>query len=211
MMPEPAQEWFSVAECCGLLKRSDRTIRKRIAAGQIPAEKHALPGGGVEWRVPAAWVESEAERNRDGTRNGNRDGSAPEVSTLESVGAQIGMESGTESSGARNGRRDGTETEGEGELLAALLAEKDARIRDLQAQLEEVNGALEREQTGHAETRRLLAHSMPAAPMLQAPQQAARVPVEQKDGSNAKGAQRGSNAPHTGLWRRVRWILQGKA
>ena len=48
----------------------------------------------------------------------------------------------------------------EADLLAALVAEKSARIMDLQKQLDATNAALEREQGAHAETRRLMAFGL---------------------------------------------------
>jgi excisionase family DNA binding protein len=120
--------WLSIAEAMPLLNLSDRTIRKRIAQGIIPAAKEAQEHGGAQWRIPRNWVEeyskrktetenhnSETEGETEPRRKGNRD-----RKTIETENDTNGTERAT--------RRNGTETESETESNAAALSNVQAFI-----------------------------------------------------------------------------------
>jgi excisionase family DNA binding protein len=55
-MTEQPGECLTIAEAMPLLNLSDRTIRKRIAQGTIPAEKDSQEHGGAQWKIPRSWL-----------------------------------------------------------------------------------------------------------------------------------------------------------
>jgi excisionase family DNA binding protein len=68
-MSEPEPEYFTVSQAAARLGVSERTLRKRIKAGEVEAEKRPLNGGGVAWHVQLspdrAGSEPEAERKNE--------------------------------------------------------------------------------------------------------------------------------------------------
>jgi hypothetical protein len=140
-------DWLTVSQAAALLGVSERTVQRRAAAGELLARK-ATDADGIKWEVCLG-----AAKGADTPAN-----SADTVLSAES--AQTPQNGGTVPPSAANG----ADTR-EADLMAALLAEKDGRIDDLQKQLDAANGALEREQMAHAETRRVLAFNM-ATPTL---------------------------------------------
>jgi len=76
---ETPGEWLTVSQAAAALGISEKTLRKRIHAGEVKGEKAALEGGGMAWRVylegDRAGSVPEAERNFTVPRAG----SAPEV------------------------------------------------------------------------------------------------------------------------------------
>ena len=68
-MSEPEREYLTVSQAAARLGISERTLRKRIKAGEVEAEKRAIDGGGVAWHVQLlpdrAGSEPEAERKNE--------------------------------------------------------------------------------------------------------------------------------------------------
>lgn len=67
---ETGANWLSVAQACAALNLSEKTVRKRIKAGEIEAMRVALDKGGTAYRIPqravyglGTAVETEAQRN----------------------------------------------------------------------------------------------------------------------------------------------------
>jgi excisionase family DNA binding protein len=90
-MSEPEREYLTVPQAAARLGLSERTLRKRIKAGEIEAEKRPIIGGGVAWQVllspERAGSEPEAERKpfesesrAERKRAGSGTENAPEVS-----------------------------------------------------------------------------------------------------------------------------------
>lgn len=88
-MNEP--EYVTVSQAAARLGISERTLRKRIKAGEVEAEKRPLGGGGVAWHVhilperagsePEARRKSfESENASERKRAGSGTENAPEVS-----------------------------------------------------------------------------------------------------------------------------------
>jgi len=92
--------WQTIGEAAAAARVSERTLRKRIKAGEVQAVKTAITGGGVAWRVapepesgtetaPEAERKSEPEARRtpferetqtERKRDGSETENAPEVS-----------------------------------------------------------------------------------------------------------------------------------
>lgn len=68
-MSEPQRDYLTVSQAAARLGISERTLRKRIKAGEVEAEKRAIDGGGVAWHVQLsqgrAGSEPEAERKNE--------------------------------------------------------------------------------------------------------------------------------------------------
>lgn len=154
---EVGGDWLNVSQAAARLGVSERTIQRRATAGTLTARK-VTGRDGQAWEV---WVG--AANVPTGAATANDSLSSMEAApTLPNVGSvPTGAAKGADTSKADAERR-------EADLMAALLAEKDGRINDLQKQLDAANGALEREQTAHSETRRVLAFNL-ATPTLTAP------------------------------------------
>jgi len=54
------QEFYTALEAAPIVGVSEKTIRKRIRAGEIPAEKIRLKSGQESWQIPVAWVTENA-------------------------------------------------------------------------------------------------------------------------------------------------------
>lgn len=67
-MTEPTTKWLTVTEAAAQLGVSEKTLRKRIARGNVAAHKVTLPTGGWAWRVDATCLEGS---NRLQPREGN--------------------------------------------------------------------------------------------------------------------------------------------
>lgn len=137
--------WLTVAEAAARLRVSERTVRRRCEAGKLVGELRSTLSG-PSWFVSAAAMPADtAAKAADGearvTPHDPGDTSAPSAAMLRTPADTSAPD-----------------------LITALLAEKDARINDLREQLKATNGALEREQSAHAETRRLFAFSVSALP-----------------------------------------------
>lgn len=143
-------EWLTVGEVAARLGVSERAIQKRCRAGTIKARRVTTPQG-KRWEVDARQLSTE-QTNRTDEPN-ERTPAAP-VSSVKR----------TDEPNARPEPAEPTNRTNERELMAALMAEKDARIGDLKEQLRAANNALEREQHAHAETRRLFAFNLSALP-----------------------------------------------
>ncbi len=63
---------LSVTEAAALAGVSEKTLRKRIACGEVQAKRETLAGGGWAWRVAADSIETperlEAKRLEDSNR-----------------------------------------------------------------------------------------------------------------------------------------------
>ena len=87
-MPNHDVLTVSVSEAAAIFKVSEKTVRRRIKAGELTASKQPLDGGGIGWRVNIGTVldigtdnametEVDARRNRDGQRAGTPHAQAP--------------------------------------------------------------------------------------------------------------------------------------
>jgi len=79
--------WLTVTEAAARHGVSEKTLRKRIAAGQVRAHKQTLPTGGWAWRVaPVGSPPVGAVGSRDGSRMEGLEGAVEAVrSTSETV------------------------------------------------------------------------------------------------------------------------------
>ncbi len=92
-------ETLTLSQAAARLGISEKTLRKRIAAGTVEAEKVPLEGGGIGWAVHLARDVSE------------RDGNAPEVATeAERNIAPEARRKSFESESATERKRAGSET-----------------------------------------------------------------------------------------------------
>lgn len=160
--------WLTVSQAAAARGISERTLRKRIKAGEIEAEKRAQVGGGVAWCVAPLATETEAERKRDGSETENRTGSEPEAERKafkhEMPTGRKRNGSETEVSDPRNGNRTGSGT-GSG-----TEAE---RIAEMRGEIQFLRGVVEAQNRDAAEMRatmRALVAAMPKALTSGSPQ-----------------------------------------
>ncbi len=139
-----ASTWLTVSQAAAARGISERTLRKRIKAGEIDAEKRAQAGGGLAWCVAPMGTEPETERKRDGSGTENRTGSEPEAERKpikhetpperKRTGSE--MESGPEVSDPRTGS--GTESK---------------RIAEMRGEIQFLRGVVEAQNRDAAEMR----------------------------------------------------------
>ncbi len=174
MMPEPSKpspnapetpaNWLSVRAAALALGVSEKTVRKRIAAGELPARRVSQNRGGMAYLV-ALESETETEVETPETE-ANRNGS-------EKTPFQGASEPETEREANR--KRDGSETEVE--LLRESLASERAQVAFLR-------GVIEGLQQSEATTKAALREALRAMPkQLSAGDSSARI--------EATGAQTG--------------------
>lgn len=53
------RKFYTATEAARLLDLNEKTVRRRIARGEIPAEKGALETGAEAWQIPADWLHSQ--------------------------------------------------------------------------------------------------------------------------------------------------------
>lgn len=156
---------LTVAEAAQLLGISPRSVQRRCREGKFSARRVESEFG-EQWEIDRAAVEKAATDRATSARQEQRQASdAPTTEgTTEPRHVAPDAKSGNVASDFARyiAQRDD-------DLSAALLAEKDGRIADLQKQLEAANNALEREQAAHSETRRVLAFNM-STPSLTPPE-----------------------------------------
>lgn len=150
--------WLTVSQAAAALKLSERTIRRRCSKGTLRGRLDTTESGPA-WLIDPAEVPDTADTLRtpaaiaaDTDLSAEAGEAAPTVpdpaDRLRSAADRL-----------RPAAAIAADTR-EADLIAALIAEKDARIRDLQKQLDATNEALEREQIAHGETRRLVAFGL---------------------------------------------------
>lgn len=151
-MSEPtASTWLTVAEAAAALKVSPRTIRRRCESGELVAELEAGESGtgGRAWRIDAADVAAKADgqtdkrtvaarsdgQAEDGRADRQTDTNQAQNVTARPDGQARGQTANTADGHGRAARWTSARPDGQ-EIVTALMAEKDARIADLQAQIE---------------------------------------------------------------------------
>ncbi len=145
------RNWCSLAEAAVQLSVSEKTLRRRIKAGEIEAEKVPIEGGGLAWRVhlesnaldnvpEAQWpnathvpeVVPEAQRTMI-----ERESSALDTRTqTQRPNAPEGSDTRARSRAGHNQSGDNSELI---ELLRERLALADARERQMNLQIEAAN------------------------------------------------------------------------
>jgi hypothetical protein len=85
MNSQSTLEWLTVTEAAAAAGVSEKTLRKRIARGEVEAEKVTLAAGGWAWRV--APVRLEAVGSRDGS--GLEAVGTPAKAVREETGADV--------------------------------------------------------------------------------------------------------------------------
>ena len=143
--------WLTVSQAAAALKLSERTIRRRCSKGTLRGRLDTTESGPA-WLIDPAEVPDTADTLR----------TPAAIAADTDLSAEAGEAAPTVPDPAdrlRPAAAIAADTR-EADLIAALLSEKDARIRDLQKQLDATNEALEREQIAHGETRRLIAFGL---------------------------------------------------
>ena len=180
-----AADWLTVSQAAAALGVSERTIRRRCDKGKLRA-RLVTTDSGPAWFIDRADVPDVAAANAADT-------AAIAADTRANVKAAQDVPTAPDAADAAAIAADTRAAD----ATAALIAEKGARINDLQKQLDAVNAALSREQSAHAETRRALAFAM-STPMLTAtpPTAAPDVPAD----ADAKAARPSRRRPRRPLW-----------
>jgi hypothetical protein len=174
--PPSAGEWFTVTQTAVALTLSEKVVRERISKGQIPAaSKVVLESNDGEWRIPAAWVRWQQMETEQKDAAGHS--ALSTHSSFASVRREIRQRKREESASLpirkrsdpdpslvkREAEQKKREVKSEA-LYAALLAEKTARIHDLQMQVDSLRAQLSAEQVATSEMRWLLSQAVRALP-----------------------------------------------
>lgn len=203
MSHETGGNWLSIAQACQLFGVSDRTVKRRIEAGEIQSKLENLPRGGVRRLVLVDEREGHARdktardvRDTEGTRA--RDTSERETQTVrDKTDERAGRAGQTE--------RDTRGTNGEVELLHATVERDREEIQFLR-------GLVEQRDRDAAELRAALREALKAmpkalpegtAPTPQSPVATAISPDEPTHASAVKVAQIAVNRDARPLWKVV--------
>jgi hypothetical protein len=154
--PEPKQA-HTLSQAAAALGMSEKTLRKRIHAGEVEGEKVSLEGGGVAWTVylhsSAPEVVPEAERNFTATRAGSskhRNGSAPEGESTAPEPKTTVPEAERQNAPEVTVTRAGSAPEGdfiahlqsENTFLRGLIEQRDRDAAELRAVMREMSKAM---------------------------------------------------------------------
>ncbi len=192
-MSEPQPESLTVSQYAALIGVSEKTARKRITRGDVKAERVPLDGGGWSWHVYPERLEAvgsrlEVKGESESTQNSER---------LEGAPVAVGT--------VPTARVPTVPT-------AALLAEKDARISDLRAQVEAWRLQAEAANRTAAETSAALREALKAMPKAlpgenttryDAPQATQTAPGDVAPAAQKQAAQRGTKPRKLTAWQRI--------
>jgi flagellar biosynthesis GTPase FlhF len=164
--------WQTIGEAATAARVSERTLRKRIKAGEVEAVKTAITGGGVAWRVaPETETAPEAERKNEPEARRK-----PFERETETERKRAGSESENAPEVSEPRAAPETEAAARGELLAHLQSEN-AFLR----------GLVEQRDRDAAELRAALREALKAMP--KAIEQGTTV-VPSADGGSTPNAQK---------------------
>jgi hypothetical protein len=154
---ETGANWLSIAQACQLFGVSDRTVKRRIEAGEIQSKLENLPRGGVRRLV---LVDERAGHERDKTARDVRDTKGTSARDTSKRETQTVRDKTDERAG-RAGQtvRDTRGTNGEVELLHATVE----RDRDRE-EIRFLRNVIEAQQRDAAELRQSLKKALEIAP-----------------------------------------------
>jgi hypothetical protein len=189
-------EWLTLAKAAAERGLSEKTLRKRIAAGLVTGQKVPLEGGGMAWRVqPMGGCESSAPVITE-----PRAGTVPEVKSTVPVAE-------------RNIAPEVTGTRAGSAPVAGEDAAKDARLAELRDEVKFLRSALEARDRDAAELRAALREALKMsnralpAPNDESPPQAPQRAENAPAGNQAQPAKRGQQRPAErearALWARL--------
>ncbi len=185
MNEQAAEEWLTVSQAAARLKCSDKSIRRKIERGELEAHK-VKTATGQEWRIKFGTVPDVQELDRPGLdRETDTDGQVTDSKSGET-------DTLPDTPGQTDGHSDGH--------LPALVEHLQGEVEFLRARNAELNAVVMQQ----ARALESAQHRAALVEATAAPQSAPGVPVEEKDGSSAKGAQRGA----TGFWMRARRLAR---
>ena len=205
----------SVTQAAAMFGVSEKTIRRRIKAGELIAHKEPLNGGGIGWRVlldsamdTVSDVEMDTRRNRTGQRSGQGDGQTHAHTTGTTDKAMDVPNKGVDSSVARAGT--GTDramdngVDGSAPSFIPFTDDKKLSDRDadeIARQREEIiflRGLVEQHQRSEAELRASLREALRAMPkQLTAAPAATPTEASTPTTPKASGAQQIASANNT--------------
>lgn len=206
----------SVTEAAAMFGVSEKTIRRRIKAGELFASKQPLDGGGISWRVllhsamdtdvdSVSDIAMDTRRNRTGQRSGQGGGQTHAQTTSATDKAMDVPDNSVDSSVARDGT--GTDramdngVDGSAPSFIPFTDDKKLSDRDadeIARQREEIiflRGLVEQHQRSEAELRASLREALRAMPkQLTAAPAATPTEASTPTTPKASGAQQIANA-----------------
>jgi hypothetical protein len=152
---ETGGNWLSIAQACQLFGVSDRTVKRRIEAGEIQSKLENLPRGGVRRLV---LVDEREGHVRDKTARDVRDTEGTSARDTSKRETQTERDKTDERAGrAGQTERDARGTNGEVELLRATVERDREEIQFLR-------NVVEAQQRDAAELRQSLKKALEIAP-----------------------------------------------
>jgi hypothetical protein len=210
--------WISVTEAAARVGVSEKTLRKRIAAGTVEAEKIALDGGGWKWRVLAQRLESvgtvgsqnDADLNSERLEvpsASNRSADVPTVPTAALPNASKRAAS-KRSHGDENDLRV-LAVERENAMLREALQRERENADQWRAQVEAANRQAAESAAALREYLKITAKSLPSREYSQPPEIAQGFDAEAKNAAAGKNTATAGNAPQRAPGREPRplWKL----
>ncbi len=157
---------LTVPQAAAALGISERTLRKRIKAGEIEARKYSMPGGGLSWRVSlpdrtGSGTETEPEAERKIEPEANRKHFEREtIAERKRAGSEV--ESAPEISEPRTGS--GTEDRTGSAPEAESTPEYSRQIERLESEVLFLRGLVEQRDRDAAEMRAALREALRSMP-----------------------------------------------
>jgi hypothetical protein len=173
------EQWLTVPQASAVLLVSEKTVRRRIKAGELPARKESLDGGGNRWIVQVD-TGLDTRRNPVGQRNGHAHAQTETGldNALDTLGTDMDKRAGTGLDIAVADRR-----EIEAELRAQLVREREFSAT-LKSQLEAVTQSEAQTKAALREALRAMPKALPMATDAPAPPettQIAKAPIGSHD------------------------------
>jgi hypothetical protein len=200
MSDETSGLWLTLAQAAAERGLSEKTLRKRIAAGEVEGRKVPLDGGGTAWRVrPLGGSESGVPVSVPAVTE-PRAGIGPEVKSTAPVDSQAVPVAERNIAPEVTGTRAGTapelsrlsELRDEVKFLRALVEQRDRDAAELRAALRKALEAMPKAIAAPADT---------DAP--QAPQSAVNRTVDNQPRPAPSGSQRPAGREFRPLWRLI--------
>jgi hypothetical protein len=153
--PEPAPAGVTLLDAARVLGVSEKTVRRRIQAGELEAEKIAIDGGGLAWRV---YLPDDATDNATDNatamteaRAGHAMDNAPDTPTLAPEPEMTVLDTQRPNATAMTGTRAGT-------------APDTSRLQEMREEIQFLRNAVEQHQRSEAELRTALRTALAAMP-----------------------------------------------
>ncbi len=192
-------EWLTVSQAAALVGVSEKTLRKRIAKGEIKAEKVKLSAGGWAWRVEASRLEAHGiETEAVGSRGGSFQPREGSLNELEAVGNRLEVPTASNRvTDAATGEVPSAPGGSNDAMAVALVSQLQSENAFLRAQIEAANRQAAEATAALREYLKMQARALPESisstryDAASSPENAPQAPINAATGKVSADAQSG--------------------